>query len=85
VLFLGPVRGTISNDALAWTRDGILYSDGRNLRAAKAGESRVVMRRVRAVRVSGDGEHIDTHRNQRQLVPGEDVAAAHEVEDRRRR
>jgi hypothetical protein len=50
------------NDALAWTRNGILYSDGRNLRSVKAGESRLVLRRVSSVRISGDGRHIVTTR-----------------------
>jgi hypothetical protein len=34
---LGTVRNTVIGEALAWTRDGILYSDYRNLRSAKAG------------------------------------------------
>lgn len=48
----------LTNDALAWTRDGILYSDGTNLRSAWAGHSRLVMRHVRSVRVSGDQRSI---------------------------
>ena len=62
---LGTVRNTVIGEALAGTRDGILYSDYRNLRSAKAGESHLVMRRVRSVRISGDGEHIVTERYQR--------------------
>ncbi|WP_183098804.1 hypothetical protein [Nocardioides pelophilus] len=50
------------NDSLPWTRAGILYSDGRNLRSAKAGESELVLRRVRSVRITGDGHHIITAR-----------------------
>ena len=67
VLNLGRLGETfIINDALAWTPAGILYSDGRNLRSAKAGESRLVMRRVSSVRISGDGRHIVTVRHQRE-------------------
>ena len=66
VLGLGPLRQPfVINDALAWTRAGILYTDRRNLRSAKAGESRLVMRRVSSVRISGDGRHIVTVRRQR--------------------
>jgi hypothetical protein len=50
------------NDALAWTRAGIMYSDGRNLRSVKAGESRLVLRRVSSVHISGDGSCIVTSR-----------------------
>lgn len=49
---------SITNDALAWTPDGILYSDGANLRSARAGHSRLVMRDVRSVRISGDLRNI---------------------------
>lgn len=43
------------NDYLAWTADGILYSDGRDLRVATEGETRVVLRKTLGVRLSGDG------------------------------
>ncbi len=49
------------NDTLAWTPDGILYSDG-NLRAARRGASRVILRRTTDVRISGDGSRIVTTR-----------------------
>lgn len=63
ILNLGSVRDNLFiNDSLSWTRAGILYSDGRNLRSAKAGESELVLRRVRSVRISGDGHHIITAR-----------------------
>ncbi|MBB6628227.1 PD40 domain-containing protein [Nocardioides sp. KIGAM211] len=50
------------NNALAWTRDGILYSDGHDLRSAWAGSSHVVLRRVGSVRISGDGRRLVTER-----------------------
>ncbi|MCW2794457.1 MAG: WD40-like Beta Propeller Repeat [Nocardioides sp.] len=56
-----PDQGII-NDALAWTPQGILYSDGKNLRSAWAGRSHVVLRRVFEVRISGDGSTIVTER-----------------------
>lgn len=61
LLDLGDIRHHLYiNDALAWTRDGILYSDDRNLRSVKRGESRLVLRHVASVRISGDGQHIVT-------------------------
>lgn len=54
-----------ANDALAWTSEGILYSDGDDLRVARRGESRVVLPRVWTVRISGDGLHIVTTRFRR--------------------
>ncbi|MCW2786545.1 MAG: WD40-like Beta Propeller Repeat [Marmoricola sp.] len=51
------------NDALAWTRDGILYSDGKNLRSASAGRSHLVLRHVASVRISGNGQHLVTERD----------------------
>lgn len=68
---LWSANRTIINDALAWTPDGILYTDYRRLWLAKAGESRLILRRVSAVRISGDGQHIvtrRTHRDGRQSV-----------------
>lgn len=65
VQILGTVRSTVINEALAWTRDGILYSDGRNLMSVKGGETRLILKRVRSVRISGDGKHIVTERYQR--------------------
>lgn len=60
---LGSVEDNLFiNDALAWTREGILYSDGRNLRLVKGGESTIILRRVRSVRISGDGSRIVTER-----------------------
>ena len=47
-----------TNQALAWTGGGILYSDGSDLRVARAGSTRVVMRRVVFVHPSGDGRHL---------------------------
>lgn len=54
-----------SNEALAWTSDGILYSDGRDLRVARRAESHVVLPRVLSVRISGDGLHVVTTRFRR--------------------
>ncbi|HTW17613.1 MAG TPA: hypothetical protein VMF51_20965 [Nocardioides sp.] len=48
----------VINDALGWTRDGILYSDGTNLRSARAGHSKLVLRNVRSVRITGDHRRI---------------------------
>lgn len=45
----------VANDALAWTPDGILYSDGEDLRSAWRGRSTLMMRNVRSARISGDG------------------------------
>ena len=47
-----------TNQALAWTTRGILYSDGSDLRVARAGSTRVVMPRVVFVHPSGDGRHL---------------------------
>lgn len=46
------------NDALGWTRAGVLYSDGHRLRVASGGTSTVLLRRVRSVRVSGNGRRM---------------------------
>ncbi|HXH77683.1 hypothetical protein [Nocardioides sp.] len=56
------------NDALAWTPDGILYSDGKDLRSVRPGRSarsRLVMPRVGSVRVSGDGQTVVVDRYRR--------------------
>lgn len=54
-----PRRGQpVINVALAWTRAGIVYSDGTNLRVASRGKTRLLMRAVRAVRISGDGSRL---------------------------
>ncbi len=51
------------NEALAWTRDGIVYAEGGALRVAQHGRSRVLIRGgVYAARISGDGRHIVTER-----------------------
>jgi len=47
-----------TNQALAWTARGIVYSDGSDLRVARAGSTRLVMRRVVFVHPSGDGRHL---------------------------
>lgn len=52
----------IINDALGWTRDGILYSDGTNLHSARAGRSTIVMRNVQSVRITGDHRRIVVER-----------------------
>ncbi|UMG92563.1 hypothetical protein [Nocardioides sp. TF02-7] len=63
VLRLGRVDDdTIINDALGWTRAGIVYSDGRHLRSARKGRSRLVLRGAISVRISGDGRRIVTER-----------------------
>ncbi len=62
---VGPDIELHTNDALAWTRDGVLYSDGKNLRAARRGRSRLVMRNVFEVRISGDQQHIVVERGER--------------------
>ena len=46
------------NKALAWTAEGILYSDIRGLRVARRGESRSLVRRAYDTRISGDGTRI---------------------------
>ncbi|WP_220454251.1 TolB family protein [Nocardioides immobilis] len=60
---LGSVDNNLFiNDALAWTTEGILFSNGHNLRMVKGGESTLVLRRARSVRISGDGSRIITER-----------------------
>jgi len=54
--------GPASNEALAWSRNGILYSDGQDLRIAQGGTSRLVLPRATSVRISGDGRRIVTVR-----------------------
>ena len=54
--------GSFINRALAWTRAGILYSDGNDLRSARAGRTHLVLRHVDSVRISGDGRRIITRR-----------------------
>lgn len=54
--------GSFINPALAWTRAGILYSDGNDLRSARSGTTHLVLRHVDIVRISGDGRHIITRR-----------------------
>ncbi|MFL6059780.1 MAG: hypothetical protein ACJ72E_01020 [Marmoricola sp.] len=79
----------VINRSLVWTARGILYSDGRNLRSARAGRSHVVLRAVWSVVVSGDGHHIVTRRSngswwignpygtgQRQLIPPQSPGSA---------
>jgi dipeptidyl aminopeptidase/acylaminoacyl peptidase len=52
------------NEALAWTRDGVLYCQAGSLRIAHHGRSRVLIRGdVFSVRISGDGRHIVTERD----------------------
>lgn len=53
----GP-HEVVSNDHLAWTGNGILYSDGEDLRAARSGQSSLVMQNVHGVRISGDGRRL---------------------------
>lgn len=61
-LFNTATETYYNNDALAWTSDGILYSDNKDLRAAWKGESQMVLPRARSVRISGDGLSIVTTR-----------------------
>ena len=56
------------NPALAWTRRGILYSDGVDLRVASAGSSQVLLPRVNWVRISGDGRHLVMERPGKQRL-----------------
>lgn len=44
--------------SLAWTSDGILYTDGTDLRSARGGHSTLVMRNVGSVDISGDGTRL---------------------------
>jgi len=53
----GPDRPAF-NETLAWTPDGILYSDGKDLRSARPGRSTLVMKNVFGVRSSGDGSRL---------------------------
>lgn len=46
------------NEALVWTKAGVLYTHGWNMRLASGGESTLVMRRVFSVRISGDNRHL---------------------------
>lgn len=48
----------VINDELGWTARGILYSDGADLRVLRNGRSRLVVRDVRSVRISGDHRHL---------------------------
>lgn len=60
VLTLGDVtaEGVEPGVTMAWTRAGILYTAVGDLRLARDGASRLVMRGVRSVRVSGDGRRL---------------------------
>jgi hypothetical protein len=60
-----PRNAGYVNPALAWTRFGVLYSDGHDLRVARHGASHLVLRHVVAARVSGNGRHIVTWHEQR--------------------
>ena len=52
-----------SEGPLVWTRHGIMYvSDSHDLRIVRHGASRLVLRHVFAVRISGNGQHIVTWR-----------------------
>jgi hypothetical protein len=48
------------NEALAWTRQGVLYCDRGALRVARHGHEHVLVRRAYSVHISGDGRHIVT-------------------------
>lgn len=57
---------SMSNEALAWTRRGVLYCEGGSLRVVHHGRSRVLVRGgVYPVRISGDGRHIVTEHDNR--------------------
>lgn len=60
VLVLPPLApdGGGFGTSLAWTADGILYTDGTDLRVARSGGSELVMRNVTAVDISGDGSRL---------------------------
>jgi hypothetical protein len=60
VLTLGDVtaEGVGTDATMAWTRAGILYTDGEDLRLARDQASRLVMRGVRSVQVSRDGHRL---------------------------
>lgn len=61
-------RDAVFIDGLAWTSDGVLYPDDHDLRIASHGTSRLLLRHVTSVRISGDGRHIvtmhDAHQGQ---------------------
>jgi len=54
------------NASVAWTRQGVLYSDGRDLRVVRHGKSSLLLRHVTAVRISGDGTRIVTDQMRQQ-------------------
>ncbi len=63
--------GAGPNEALAWTRRGVLYCEGGALLVAHHGRSRVLVRGgVYSVRISGDGQHIVTERYDRASFRG---------------
>ncbi|WP_137294633.1 hypothetical protein [Nocardioides dongxiaopingii] len=61
---LGADDQPFINNSLGWTRRGILYSDGTDLRAASAGRSRLVLRNVSSIRIAGNHRRIVVVRNQ---------------------
>jgi hypothetical protein len=65
------VDGSRPNEALTWTRRGVLYCEGGALRVARHGRSRVLVRGgVSSVRISGDGRHIVTEHYNRTSFRG---------------
>jgi hypothetical protein len=53
----------VINDALGWTSEGILYSDGTDLRSARNGRSQLILRNVNSVRLSGNQRRIVVRRD----------------------